>query len=171
MRRCFLALIAGLLIVLAAPDSQALSVDEMGDVVQRLDPEAQGGESYWRFKIEGVSLTLVFDEGRDRMRVIAVIAPVNQLTPEQIVRCLQANFDSALDARYALAQGVLWSAFIHPLGSLDREELISGIGQTVNLVNSFGTTYSSGALVYGGGDSQRLQRELIDKLLERGQPI
>ncbi len=171
MRRCFLALIAGLLIVLSAPDSQALSVDEMGDVVQRLDPEAQGGERYWRFKIEGVSLTLVYDEGRDRMRVIAVIAPVNQLTPEQIVRCLQANFDSALDARYALAQGVLWSAFIHPLGSLDREELISGIGQTVNLVNSFGTTYSSGALVYGGGDSQRLQRELIDKLLERGQPI
>lgn len=171
MRRCFLALLAGLLIVLAAPASQALTVEEMGDVVQRLDPDAEGGDSHWSFKIEGVRLTLVYDEDRDRMRVIAVIAPVNQLTPEQIVRCLQANFDSALDARYALANGALWSAFIHPLGSLDREELISGIGQTVNLVTSFGTTYSSGGLVYGGGDSQQLQRELIDKLLERGQAI
>ena len=41
----------------------------------------------------------------------------------------------------------------------------------MNLVTSFGTTYSSGGLVYGGGDSQQLQRELIDKLLERGQAI
>ena len=171
MHRCLLALIAGLFLVLATPDSQALTSEEMGDVVQRLDPEAEGGDNFWRFTIEGVSLTLVYDESHDRMRVIAAIAPVNQLTPEQIVRCLQANFDSALDARYALAQGALWSAFIHPLGSLGREDLISGIGQTVNLVNSFGTTYSSGALVYGGGDSQRMQRELIDKLLERGQPI
>lgn len=171
MSRCLLALVAGLLIVLAAPASQALTVEEMSDVVQRLDPEAEGGDSHWSFKIEEVRLTLVYDEDRDRMRVVAVIAPVNELTPEQIVRCLQANFDSALDARYALANGALWSAFIHPLGSLDRGELISGIGQTVNLVTSFGTTYSSGALVYGGGDSQRLQRELIDKLLERGQPI
>ena len=171
MRRCFLALLAGLLIVLTAPASQALTVEEMGDVVQRLDPEAEGGDSHWSFKIEDVRLTLVYDEDRDRMRVVAVIAPVNELTPQQIVRCLQANFDSALDARYALANGALWSAFIHPLGSLDREELISGIGQTVNLVTSFGTTYSSGGLVYGGGDSQQLQRELIDKLLERGQAI
>ena len=171
MSRCLLALVAGLLVILTAPASQALTVEEMGDVVQRLDPEAEGGDSHWSFKIEDVRLTLVYDEDRDRMRVIAVIAPVNELTPQQIVRCLQANFDSALDARYALANGALWSAFIHPLGSLGREDLISGIGQTVNLVTSFGTTYSSGALVYGGGDSQRLQRELIDKLLERGQPI
>ena len=171
MSRCLLALVAGLLIVFAAPASQALTVEEMGDVVQRLDPEAKGGDSHWIFKIEGVDLSLVYDEDRDRMRVVAVIAPVNALTPEQIVRCLQANFDTALDARYALANGALWSAFIHPLGSLDREELISGIGQTVNLVTSFGTTYSSGGLVYGGGDSQQLQRELIDKLLERGQAI
>ena len=171
MSRCLLALVAGLLVILTASASQALTVEEMGDVVQRLDPEAEGGDSHWSFKIEDVRLTLVYDEDRDRMRVIAVIAPVNELTPQQIVRCLQANFDSALDARYALANGALWSAFIHPLGSLGREDLISGIGQTVNLVTSFGTTYSSGALVYGGGDSQRLQRELIDKLLERGQPI
>lgn len=164
-------LFAALLAVFAAPESRALSLDEMGNVVQRLDPEAEGGQNYWRFTIEGVQLTLVYDEGHDRMRVISAIAPAQQLSPEQIVRCLQANFDSALDARYALAQGILWSAFIHPLGSLDHEGLISGIGQTVNLVTSFGTTYSSGALVYGGGDSQRLQRELIDKLLERGQPI
>ncbi len=170
MRFC-LALLAFLMASLAAPEGRALTLEEMGEVVQRLDPEAQGGDNYWRFTIEGVRLTLISDEGHDRLRVIAAIAPADQLSPEQIYRCLQANFDSALDARYAIAQGVLWGAFIHPLESLDREDLISGVGQTVNLVLSFGTTYSSGGLVFGGGDSQRLQRELIDRLLERGQPI
>ncbi len=170
MRLC-LVLIAFFMASLAAPESRALTLEEMGEVVQRLDPEAKGGDNFWQFTIEGVRLTLISDEGHDRMRVIAAIAPAAQLSQEQIFRCLQANFDSALDARYAIAQGVLWGAFIHPLKSLERDDLISGAGQTVNLVLSFGTTYSSGGLVFGGGDSQRLQRELIDRLLERGQPI
>ncbi len=31
---------------------------------------------------------------------------------------MQANFDTALDARYAIAKGALWSTFIHPLSDL-----------------------------------------------------
>jgi len=39
---------------------------------------------------------------------------------------MQANFDSALDARYAIAKGKLWSAFIHPLSELNEEQFFSG---------------------------------------------
>jgi hypothetical protein len=68
-------------------------------------------------------------------------------------RCLQANFATALDARYGIAQGVLWSTFLHPLGSLDERLFLSGLGQTVTLARTYGTTFQSGELAFGGGDA------------------
>lgn len=62
---------------------------------------------------------------------------------------MEANFHSALDARYAVSDGVLYSAFIHPLASLTERDLISGIGQTRQLALTFGRKYSSGALHFG----------------------
>ncbi|MEO0694373.1 MAG: hypothetical protein AAFY90_16035, partial [Pseudomonadota bacterium] len=82
-----------------------------------------------------------------------------------------ANFDSALDARYAVANGRLWGVFIHPMRALERDQLISGIAQTVNIAKTYGTLYSGGAMQFGGGDSPGLQRQLIDRLLEKGQDI
>ncbi len=88
------------------------------------------------------------------------------------MRVMQANFDSALDARYAVARGVLWSTFIHPLGALEDAEVLSDLGQTVNLALSYGSTYPSGALTFSGGDNSEIERrELIDKLLEQGEKI
>jgi hypothetical protein len=84
---------------------------------------------------------------------------------------MQANFDTALDARYAIAQGRIWGVFIHPLAELEREQLISGIAQTVNLARTYGTLYSGGAIVFGGGDSSGLYQDLFEELLERGQDI
>ena len=84
---------------------------------------------------------------------------------------MQANFDSALDSRYALANGRLWSIFIHPFAALGNDRLISGIAQTVNVAKTYGTLYSGGALQLGGGDSNDLQRDLIERLLKRGVDI
>ena len=81
---------------------------------------------------------------------------------------MQANFDAALDARYAIARGQLWAVFIHPLSPLKRDQLISGIGQTVNIALTYGSTYSGGATSFGGGDSGSL---LLEDLLKRGQEL
>jgi hypothetical protein len=105
------------------------------------------------------------------MRAITPVRKQEDVPPEELTRLMQANFDSALDARYALAKGVLWSAFIHPLKPLEKDQLISGIGQVVNLAQSYGTLYSGGALLFGGGDSGALQRALIDDLLKKGEEI
>ncbi len=85
---------------------------------------------------------------------------------------MQANFDSALDARYAIAKQTLWSVYLHPLSSLRDDEFLTGLGETVNLVSTFGTTYSSGLLNFGGGDSQAIkERQLIQELLDKGRAI
>ena len=44
------------------------------------------------------------------------------------------------------------------------------MGQVINLGLTYGTTYSSGAMIFNGGDTAgNLQRrELIDRLLKKG---
>ena len=41
---------------------------------------------------------------------------------------------------------------IIPLSVLDEREFFSGMGQTMSLVVTYGTTFSSGALAFTGGD-------------------
>ena len=50
--------------------------------------------------------------------------------------------------------------------TLHDRQLIEAIGQTVNLARTYGSSYASGLLLFGGGDSGAIQqRELIDELL------
>lgn len=149
----------------AAPMSNA----RLDELIRRIDPKAQGGPGFWQLTVDERTLIVITDERADRMRIITAIAPADTLEPARLARLLQANFDSALDARYAIARGVLWSAFIHPLGSLADAEFLSGLGQVANLAATYGSSYSSGALVFQGGDTSELQRrELIEQLLKKG---
>ncbi len=158
------------------PPTQAnvsMTNDRLQGLIKRLDPKAKGKHGFWQFTIEKYPVTVITDVKLDRMRVIVPVARADKLEQDVLFRLMQANFDSALDARYAIAQGALWGAYIHPLAALDEREFISAVGQVVNLALTFGSSYSSGALVFQGGDSQELQkrRRLIDELLEKGLQI
>lgn len=154
------------------PEPEApMTLARLDEIIRALDPEAQSNGSVWQLTINEVQVLIVTDAAADRMRAITPVAKAEDLTPEEITRVMQANFDTALDARYAIAKDILWSAFIHPLSPLEKDQLISGLGQVVNLAQSYGTLYSGGALSYGGGDSGALQRALIDDLLKKGEEI
>ena len=139
--------------------------------VGRIDPDADFFDNGAQFSVLDTQVTLVYDLNADRMRLVAPVADVSGLDEAALMRITQANFDSALDARYAAARGVLWSTFIHQLSSLTPDEFGSGLGQTVNLVQSYGTTYSSGAVVFGGGDSIEEQQNLIEELQDKSRDI
>lgn len=152
-------------------DATVAAAARLREAVERIDQTAEFTPNGATFKVAGVPVTLVYDINADRMRLMAPVRRVEDIEPEIYVRLMQANFDSALDARYALARGVLWSTFIHPLTSLSSDDFGSGIGQTVNLVASFGTTFSSGAVVFGGGDSAEEQQRLIEELQDKSREI
>ncbi len=155
--------------VLAKESSSSMNNQRLGNIIKRLDSKATGQPGHWQLSIDGVKLLVITDERADRMRIISPVTTAQKLSTKKLYRLMQANFDSALDARYSIAKGVLWSAFIHPLKSLDDREFISGVGQVVNLGQSYGGNYTSGALVFRGGDSETLQkRKLIDRLMEKG---
>lgn len=146
-------------------DQAPMTPDRMADLLSRIDPETTRLESnQMHFSVAERAVLLVFDTDADRMRLMSPIIASDQLSEALLRRLMQANFDSALDARYAIAQGLLWSTFIHPLSDLTDELFMSAVGQVVNAAESFGTTYSSGALLYGGGDGAEEERELLEKL-------
>jgi hypothetical protein len=156
----------------AAPgDAVVEAAARIRETVKRIDPLAKLSEAGAEFTVNGVGLLLVYDINADRMRVIAPVAEAAALTAEELTRLMQANFDSALDARYALAKGYLWAAFLHPLSSLDGADFGSGVAQTVNLVTTYGTSYNSGVHVFGGGDSLEDQQELVEELEKKGEDI
>ena len=62
---------------------------------------------------------------------------------------MEANFATALDARYAVFEGIVWAVFGHPLDSLRERDLVSRLQQVVSLVKTAGTTYLSSDLKFG----------------------
>lgn len=113
---------------------------------------------------------IISDIRADRMRILVGIGEEASLPPELMKRALQANFDSALDARYAIAQGILWSIYIHPLSPLEDEEFLSGLSQTITAAMTFGTTYTSGAFVFGGGDSEGIMEDILEEYRRNTKP-
>lgn len=153
-------------------EEKAMDNAQLDSLVKQLNPKAQGKPGYWQFMLEGREIYVITDESADRMRVMTPIAKADELGDGQLARLMQANFDSALDARYAIARGALWSTFIHPLATLQDAEFISAVAQTVTLAHSYGSSYSSGALTFGGGDSnQLLERQIYERVLRKGQSI
>ncbi|MDX8347975.1 hypothetical protein SLH49_08250 [Cognatiyoonia sp. IB215446] len=168
-----LALVAFLMPLSAAAQEAEphMTVPRMAEIVLALDPEARTSGNGFEFQIDDIPVLIIFDVGANRMRAMVPIRSAEGMTQEELQRVMQANFDSALDARYAVANGRLWGIYLHPFKELERDQLISGLAQTVNVAKTYGTLYSSGAGQFGAGDSGNLQRQLIEKLLERGQDI
>ena len=149
--------------------SKVMNNHHLGELVKRLDNKAKGRPGFWTFTIEGKVLRVITDEKANRMRIITPIIKSDQLEKQDLYRLMQANFDTALDARYAIAKGIVWSSYLHPLKSLTDKDFITAIGQVVNLASTYGSSFSSGLLFFNGGDSKSLKRrELIDKLLKKG---
>lgn len=148
-----------------------MTMPRLGAIVRALDPEAQARGNMVQFTLADVPVLIVADPAADRMRAMVPIRAADGLEAEELMRLMQANFDTALDARYAVAQGRLWGVFIHPLSPLQKDQLLSGLAQTVGVALSYGTSYSGGALTFGGGDSNRIYRELLEELRRKGEEI
>ncbi len=148
-----------------------MTVERLIQVLIALDPETRPSGNGFELTIEDIPVLVIVDPASDRMRAMVSISDAADMTEEEVRRVLQANFDTALDARYAIAQGRLWGTFIHPLSPLQRDQLISGLGQTVNLALTYGSFYTGGAMSFRGGDSGEIHRDLIERLLERGEEL
>ncbi|MFQ5670498.1 MAG: hypothetical protein ACE5HD_08280 [Acidobacteriota bacterium] len=114
-----------------------------------LEVPFDGGDGRWAFEYEGVQMLMISDEPHDRMRIIAPVVEAGDL-PEKTLRVLmEANFDRALDAKYAIYRDTVWSTYVHPLGALTRGEFGSALRQVATLRKTYGGSFTSTDLVFG----------------------
>ena len=140
---------------IARPDTMrearepVMTRERMEAIVQSVGSELKGEPGAIEFVFLGVAMVCLSDVRHDRMRIIAPVVEASRLEGEQVARILEANFHTALDARYATSRGILYVAYIHPLGALTEPMVRSALEQVANLRLTFGSTYSSGVLRYG----------------------
>lgn len=120
-------------------------IRENADAVHHAEP------GHWQFDYFGRVLIALTDESMNRMRFITPVAEAAGLDSEILQVCMSANFDRALDARYALNGDYLWSAFIHPLRELEESQVVDALMQVATLAVTFGTNFSSSGLTFGAG--------------------
>jgi len=150
---------------------QTMNNQRLQGLIESVADDVEGNPGFWQFDMSGFKTSVITDEDADRMRIIIPVASVEGMDSDRLYRIMQANFDSALDARYSIAKGVLWSAFIHPLSMLTDHQFIDALAQTVNLAATYGTTYSSGALIFSQGDSPGEQNKYYQEIIEREKSI
>ncbi len=102
------------------------------------------------FRLGETQLISISDPKADRMRIIAAVKPVEEAKPEELLASLYANFHTVLDARYAVSNGVILAAYLHPLSPLTREQIVSAMHQVAAARESFGSAFSGGGPAFGG---------------------
>jgi len=126
-----------------------MTPQKMDSLIHSIADDVEGQSPVWEIEILDRLMMVVTDPSSNRMRIIAPITKSEELTPEQVQKCMVANFHSALDVRYAFSEGVLWSAYIHPYRELTEDQFIDGIIQTLRAALTFGTTYNSTDMIFG----------------------
>lgn len=131
-----------------------MTLAELELLLRDITSEVAGGDGAWEFRSAGVQMACLTDARFDRMRIIAPIADVDEVTDEQRDAMLEANFHRTLDARYATSRGVVYAAFMHPLGSLTARDTVAAIEQVASLVLTYDDGYSSGDLHFASGTGE-----------------
>ncbi len=125
-----------------------MTTSAIGKILDAYLGQTEGQPGFWRGLREDVPVYVFSDETHDRMRVMSPVGELRELEPQVLQVLLQANYDRALDARYALRGMEVWSVAVHPLATLAADDFASLIEQVVRLVKNTGTTYASTDLVF-----------------------
>lgn len=130
--------------------NDGMNNQRLEQLIKTIGTITDGQLGFWRFDYEGRELVAMADEHHNRMRVMTAVATEEDLSEAEVRTLLGANFDRALDAKYATSQGILWSVFMHPLREVGEEQFLDAVAQVKTLADNFGTSYSSSTLVFGG---------------------
>ena len=126
-----------------------MTIEKMDSIFQAEAEEMDGAGGTWQLFYGNRVVFILTDEAHNRMRIFTPIGAEEDLEVGQQKAMLEANFHSALDAKYSLYNGFIVSVFTHPLQELTSFQLKDALAQGVILANNFGTSYSSTDLVFG----------------------
>ncbi len=128
---------------------------KLDKIFRLLADEVEGVNGHWQFVLKDVKCICLTDELHNRMRIMAPIKEQNLMTPEEYEKCMEANFHSALDVKYAISSNVLMAVYMHPLKELGMDQLEDAMQQVYSAVKTYGTSYSSSNLYFPTDEDRR----------------
>ena len=90
---------------------QAMNNKRLDDLIRQITQDVVGQMGNWQFLIDKRDILVITDETHNRMRIMSPVTTQDRLNKDELARLLEANFSSALDAKYALRDQTLWSVF------------------------------------------------------------
>ncbi len=141
--------------------------EKLDEIYTSVSDSIQGRPGAWQLYIKDVQLLSLTDTNHNRMRIISPIADSNSLTNDLIKAAMIANFHTALDVKYAVTDGVLWSVFIHPLKELSEQQVKDAIAQVYNANVNFGSTFASTSLSFPFNENQKKEEKKTEPPIEK----
>jgi hypothetical protein len=120
----------------------------IGKIIDSYLEDLEGQAGFWRGSRGDVPMYVFADDAHDRVRLMAPVGELKDLDPKVLQLLLQANYDRALDAKYAMRGFEIWAVSVHPLATLAPDDFASFMDQVVALVKNTGTTYASSDLMF-----------------------
>ncbi|MBL4753280.1 MAG: hypothetical protein JKY52_06755 [Flavobacteriales bacterium] len=123
--------------------------ERLGQILKENAKIIEGSLGFWQVQYHDRVLTIVTDENHNRMRIVTAVIEQKDLKKSHMTELLEAQFDRALDVKYALSNDILWSAFVHPLKELTEEQVKDALSQVYFAAYNFGGSYRSTDLQFG----------------------
>ncbi|MHA7057074.1 hypothetical protein ACWGOQ_0007640 [Aquimarina sp. M1] len=145
--------------------AQDMNNDILGEIITKKADTLGGISGNWQFVYKQTTMLCITDAKNNRMRIIAPIIESTHLDKDLLLDAMTANFHSALDVKYAISNGILWSAYVHPLEELSVEQVENALSQVYLAAKTFGTTFTSTELLFGAGslEEEKTKKEVIKK--------
>ncbi len=141
-------LITSFILLNVSLNAQSMNNEKLHSILYTVSDTLAGQPGQWQLIIDDVQMFCLTDELHNRMRIISPITDVSEIGQEELMKCMEANFHSALDVRYSVSEGVVWVAYIHPLRELTKDQVIDAMKQVYSGALTFGSTYTSSNLSF-----------------------
>ncbi|MEM7106018.1 MAG: hypothetical protein AAF502_22975 [Bacteroidota bacterium] len=121
---------------------------KLGAILKETVDKVEGIPGNWQVEYGELIIYVLTDETNNRMRIFAPVIEEKDLETGQMKKMLEANFHSALDAKYSLFQEYVISVYTHPLRELHKAQFVDALQQVIILAKTFGDTYTSTGLIF-----------------------
>lgn len=147
-------------LTIAAPDlkTSQMNPEKLHAIISDYSSNVKVNNNVISFDYEEATIYCIWDANADRMRMVSPIANTSELSEELLELALKANYHTVLDARYAIGDDILYSAFIHPLSPITKNEIESAIRQVSSAALTFGSSFTSGELVFPGNSDEQAKK-------------
>lgn len=141
---------------------------KLDEIIRKEAQDVKGKLGNWTMTYGDSPLVIISHAEANRMRIFAPVIEAKDMKRGEMEKMLEANFHSALDAKYCLYEGMVISVYTHPLKELTDEQLVGAMRQVVVLAATYGTTYSSTDLIFGGGFKEKAKPKVNESPTKTG---